>query len=39
MVACVKWQEFDTIDPANGKLIAKVASAEKADVDLAVKAA
>ena len=39
-----KWQAakdgrtFETIDPSTGKMIAKVASAGKADVDLAVKA-
>lgn len=39
-----KWQAakdgrtFETIDPSTGKIIAKVASAGKADVDLAVKA-
>jgi phenylacetaldehyde dehydrogenase len=37
-----KWQAakdgrtFETIDPSTGKVIAKVASAGKADVDLAV---
>lgn len=30
---------FETLDPATGKLITNVASAEKADVDLAVQAA
>jgi aldehyde dehydrogenase (NAD+) len=32
-------ETFETIDPRNGKVIAKVASAGKADVDKAVKAA
>jgi aldehyde dehydrogenase (NAD+) len=30
---------FDTIDPSNGNLLTKVASAGAKDVDLAVKAA
>jgi phenylacetaldehyde dehydrogenase len=40
-----KWQDaqsgktFDVFDPATGKVIAKVAEGDKADIDLAVKAA
>jgi aldehyde dehydrogenase (NAD+) len=30
---------FETVNPANGKVIARVAEADKVDVDLAVKAA
>lgn len=32
-------KRFETIDPRNGEVIAKIAEGEKADVDLAVEAA
>ncbi|KAL3747514.1 hypothetical protein ACJRO7_016325 [Eucalyptus globulus] len=38
-VDSVKGRTFETIDPRNGKVIARVAEGDKEDVDLAVKAA
>lgn len=38
-VDSVTGKRFPTINPANGQTIAEVAEADKADVDLAVKAA
>lgn len=35
----IKEKTFETIDPRNGEVIAKVAAADKEDVDLAVNAA
>jgi aldehyde dehydrogenase (NAD+) len=38
-VEAVSGKTFETLNPANGQVIARVAEADKADVDLAVKAA
>src|SRR5436853_4471923 len=37
--AAVSGKEFDTINPATGKVIARLAHGDAADIDLAVKAA
>jgi phenylacetaldehyde dehydrogenase len=38
-VAAVSGKTFDSIDPATGEVLARVAEGDKADIDLAVKAA